>query len=101
MAKSRKVRSATINDAENGYEVQHDLEPDADDAKGGGMVMGYEPPKKHVFGHHEHGKMMNHVASLFPPRAGIKQQAMDDRKPGEQYADTLARKAAEGRKKKS
>lgn len=99
MAKTRKVRSATINDAENGYEVQHDLEPDADDAKGGGMTM-YEPSKKHVFGHHEHGKMMSHVAGLFPPRTGVKQTAMDDRKPGENYADTLSRKAAEGRKKK-
>lgn len=83
MAKTRKVRSVRIDNADNGYQVSSEMEPDEDDKQG----FSYEPPQTHVFGHHEHDKMMAHVASqTAPPK-----KAKPGPAPGESPADWLKR----------
>jgi hypothetical protein len=96
MAKAKKVRSVTIHNAENGWEAQAEHEPDEDDK--GAMTSMYQPPAKHVFGHHEHAKMLAHVAEQLPPPKGVKQA--EGPQSGESYADFMARRAKEARKGK-
>ncbi len=65
MKKPRKVRSVRIHPVDNGYKVTTEHEPDGDE----GMMA---PSDEHVFGHHEHDAMMNHVAAQVPPPKSVK-----------------------------